>query len=225
MSKSILHLKFIFTPYSFFSWKVLTPSMKLRFYTEHHPEKVEWAKDVFLWEVSHAILFLTPPFSDIIIVKAISITEFSDTTSHQCWFNSATGDTCLTTSMLAFGFWFNHTGYPPTHNISKSMRGVKLGRWSWVIFARFANWNQYDPVLAGKEPWLWFLSITANTIVTGKSTTLPDALFSSIRLFTYPRVSCALWARFFISEGDHEHSTKPHQPWPNGTSANAEVLG
>ena len=40
--------------------------MKLRFHTEHHPEKVEWAKDVFLCEVSHANLFLTTPFSDLI---------------------------------------------------------------------------------------------------------------------------------------------------------------
>ena len=66
MSKLILDLKFIYIPYSFFSRKVLTPSMKLRFYTEHHPEKVEWAKDVFLREVSHANLFLTTPFSDLI---------------------------------------------------------------------------------------------------------------------------------------------------------------
>jgi len=40
--------------------------MKLWFYTEHHPEKVEWAKDVFLREVSHANLFLTTPFPDLI---------------------------------------------------------------------------------------------------------------------------------------------------------------
>jgi len=40
--------------------------MKLRFYTEHHPEKVEWAKDVFLREVNHVNLFSTAPFPDLI---------------------------------------------------------------------------------------------------------------------------------------------------------------
>ena len=190
---------------------------------EHHPEKVEWAKNIFLREVSLVdqtnLAFL---MSLLHIDEEVPCTDYTRAISSS--FHSTSGCTHSTTSVLASGFQRIHSQYSSTCKISKSVHRANPGRWIWGLLTRFTTIYQLNTVLAGK--WLQFDCYydQFNTTPTGESTSLSDIVLWRTGHFPYTRLSRAMRTSFFIHKGDHDGSPKLNQCQSDGSITNAQVL-